>query len=90
MLGTLVFKKEAMGGGDIKMMAMVGGILGWKGILLTTFIGSLAGSMIGIFLILKKGGEWGSRIPFGPYLAFGAVLSLILGQEFLSWFLHSP
>lgn len=89
-LGTLVFKKEAMGGGDIKMMAMVGGILGWKGVLLTTFLGSLAGSVIGVFLILKKGGEWGSRIPFGPYLAFGAVLSLILGQELLTWFLHSP
>lgn len=89
-LGTLVFKKEAMGGGDIKMMAMAGGILGWKGVLLTTFIGSLAGSIIGISLILKKGGEWGSRIPFGPYLAFGTVLSLILGQELLSWYLRSP
>lgn len=88
-LGTLVFKKEAMGGGDIKLMAMVGGILGWKGVLLTTFIGSLAGSIIGISLILKKGGEWGSRIPFGPYLAFGTVLSLILGQELLSWYLHA-
>lgn len=82
-LGSAVFKKEAMGGGDIKMMAMVGGFLGWKGVLLTTFIGSLLGSIIGLFLILVKGKEWGSKIPFGPYLAFGAVITLLFGQELL-------
>jgi len=80
-LGKAVFKKDAMGGGDIKMMAMVGGVLGWKGILLTTFIGSLSGSVIGILLIMTKGKSWGSKIPFGPYLALGAVLSLFFGQE---------
>lgn len=88
-LGTAVFKKDAMGGGDIKMMAMVGGFLGWKGVMLTTFLGSLSGSVIGIFLILLKGKKWGSKIPFGPYLAFGAILSLMLGQEFLTWYLYA-
>ncbi len=88
-VGTAVFKKEAMGGGDIKMMAMVGGVLGWKGVFLTTFFGSLFGSVVGIIIIALKGKEWGSRIPFGPYLALGSLLSLLFGQKFLMWYLHA-
>jgi leader peptidase (prepilin peptidase)/N-methyltransferase len=88
-LGTAVLKKDAMGGGDIKMMAMVGGVLGWKGVILTTFLGSLLGSIIGIFLIIIKGKERGSKIPFGPYLSLGATFSLLLGQEFLAWYLYA-
>ncbi|MBI4687137.1 MAG: prepilin peptidase [Nitrospirae bacterium] len=88
-VGTAVFKKEAMGGGDIKMMAMVGGILGWKGVLLTTFFGSLFGSIVGIAIISIKGREWGSKIPFGPYLALGSLLSLFFGHKFLIWYLHA-
>jgi leader peptidase (prepilin peptidase)/N-methyltransferase len=86
-LGSLVFKKEAMGGGDIKMMSMLGGVLGWKGIILTTFISSLVGSLVGISLIISKGGKVSTKIPFGPYLALGALFSLFLGQEILIWFL---
>ncbi|MBI4839310.1 MAG: prepilin peptidase [Nitrospirae bacterium] len=88
-VGTAVFKKEALGGGDIKMMAMVGGFLGWKGVLLTTFLGSLFGSLIGLFLIAVKGREWGSKIPFGPYLALGSLVSLFSGQEILMWYLYA-
>lgn len=87
--GKLVFKKDAMGGGDIKMMAMLGGVLGWKGVILTTFVGSLIGSVIGITLIVLKGREWGGRIPFGPYLAAGALVSLLWGHELLRWYLHA-
>lgn len=87
--GKAVFKKDAMGGGDIKMMAMAGGVLGWQGVILTTFLGSLLGSVVGISLILLKGEKWGSRIPFGPYLACGAVISLFFGQEILSWYLYA-
>ena len=87
--GEKVFKKEAMGGGDIKMMAMVGGFLGWKGIILTTFLGSLFGSVIGIFMIIFRGRERGSLIPFGPFLALGAVVSLFFGQEIIIWYLFS-
>ncbi len=86
--GKMVFKKDAMGGGDIKMMAMVGGLLGWKGVILTTFGGSLLGSIIGVILIKLKGREWGSKIPFGPYLALGALISLLWGQEILVWYLY--
>ncbi len=87
-LGRIVFKKDAMGGGDIKMMAMVGGLLGWKAVILTTFLGSLIGSVAGVTLMILKGREAGSRIPFGPYLALGALASLLWGQEILEWYLY--
>jgi leader peptidase (prepilin peptidase)/N-methyltransferase len=80
-LGKAVFKKDAMGGGDIKMMAMVGGLIGWKGVFLTTFFASLFGSITGVSLILLKRKEWGARIPFGPYLALGSLVSLFWGQD---------
>ncbi len=86
-LGKAVFKKDAMGGGDIKMMAMLGGVLGWKGVLLTTFMGSLFGAIIGIALMLLKGEKRGSEIPFGPYLALAAIINLFWGQEILVWYL---
>ena len=87
-IGKAILKKDAMGGGDIKMMAMVGGLLGWKAIILTTFVGSLFGSIIGVALITIKGREWGSKIPFGPYLALGALVSLFWGNDILRWYLY--
>jgi leader peptidase (prepilin peptidase)/N-methyltransferase len=86
-VGSRIFKKEAMGGGDIKLMAMVGGFLGWEGVMLTTFIGSLSGAIIGVLMILFKGKEKGSRIPFGPFLALGSVITLFYGQEIFYWYL---
>ncbi len=88
LIGKMILKKEAMGGGDIKMMAMIGGLTGWKGIMLTTFMGSLLGSIIGISVIIIKGREFGSRIPFGPYLALGSLITLLWGQEILIWYLY--
>jgi leader peptidase (prepilin peptidase)/N-methyltransferase len=85
--GEKILKKEAMGGGDIKMMAMVGSVLGWKGIILTTFLGSLFGSVAGIIMMVFRGRERGSLIPFGPFLATGAAISLIFGQEIIFWYL---
>lgn len=87
-LGKALLKKDAMGGGDIKMMAMVGGLMGWKSVILTTFLASLLGSVIGITLIAVKGRRWGSRIPFGPYLALGSVITLFYGHELLMWYLY--
>jgi leader peptidase (prepilin peptidase) / N-methyltransferase len=87
-LSIKVLKKEGMGGGDIKMMAMLGGFLGWKAVILTTFLGSLFGSVIGIGLMAFRGREKGSLIPFGPFLALGAVVSLFFGQEILLWYLY--
>lgn len=86
--GEKILKKEAMGGGDIKLMAMIGGFLGWKGVILTTFFGSLFGSVIGIFMMLLRGREKGSQIPFGPFLALGAMVTLFFGQEIIIWYLY--
>jgi leader peptidase (prepilin peptidase)/N-methyltransferase len=81
-----VISKGGMGGGDIKMMAMVGAALGWKGVLLTTFSGSLLGSAAGIYLMAFRGRGRKTKIPFGPFLAIGALISLFFGQEISSWY----
>jgi leader peptidase (prepilin peptidase)/N-methyltransferase len=78
---------EAMGGGDVKLMGMVGSFLGWKGALLTIMIGSLAGSVVGVLLIALKRHKMGKYIPFGPFLAFGAVASAFFGPDIVSWYL---
>jgi len=80
--------RGGMGGGDIKMMAMVGAFMGWKSVLLTTFVGSLFGSMWGIFLMIFKGSGRKSKIPFGPFLAAGAVITLFFAQEIFRWYLR--
>jgi leader peptidase (prepilin peptidase)/N-methyltransferase len=85
--GSALFKKEALGGGDIKMMAMVGALTGWKGVLSTTFFGSLTGTIVGIFLMLLKGKKKETKIPFGPFLALGAAITIFFGQEILSWYI---
>ena len=87
-LSLMILKKEGMGGGDIKLMAMVGAFMGWKTVLLTTFLGSLLGAVIGVGLMVFRGREKGSLIPFGPFLAMGTLISLIFGQEILMWYLY--
>ncbi len=82
-----VISKGGMGGGDIKMMAMVGSFMGWKSVLLTTFIGSLTGSLFGLFLIIFKGKGRKTKVPFGPFLALGTLITLFYGQELLDFYL---
>ena len=84
-----VLSRGGMGGGDIKFMAMVGALMGWRAVLLTTFLGSLAGSVLGIFLMAVRGKGRKTKIPFGPFLALGALLTLILGQEIFWWYLRA-
>jgi leader peptidase (prepilin peptidase)/N-methyltransferase len=79
--------KGGMGGGDIKLMAMIGAFMGWKAIFLTTFIGSVTGSLAGIFLMIAKGRGRKSKIPFGPFLALGAVITLFFGNVIMDWYL---
>ncbi|HXX58924.1 MAG TPA: A24 family peptidase, partial [Thermodesulfovibrionales bacterium] len=83
-----VLSRGGMGGGDIKMMAMVGSFTGWKSVLLTTFAGSLFGSFVGLFLMVFRGKGRKTKVPFGPFLAFGALLTLFFGQELLALYLH--
>ena len=83
-LGEKVFRKEAMGGGDIKMMAMVGAFVGWKGVLLTIFGGSLLGTLIfvPITLILRQQ----KLVPFGVFLAAAAGLTFVFGDTVVQWY----
>ena len=83
-----VLSRGGMGGGDIKMMAMVGAFSGWKSIFLTTFAGSLLGSIAGIFLMVFKGKGRKTRVPFGPFLALGALITLFCGREILDLYLR--
>ena len=73
-LGKLVFRKEAMGFGDVKYMAMVGAVLGWRGVLLTFVIACLWGSLFGIgkVIVTRRMGY----VPFGPFLSVGALTML--------------
>jgi leader peptidase (prepilin peptidase)/N-methyltransferase len=82
-LGKHAFKKEAMGGGDIKMMAMVGAFVGWKGVFLTIFLGSIVGTVVfgPLALIGKK-----KDVPFGIFLAMGAAVTFLWGEAVLEWY----
>lgn len=83
-----LFKREGMGGGDVKLLAMIGAFLGWKAVILTIFLSSFIGSIIGITVMLIKGKDFKYAIPFGPFLALGAVISLFLGENLISWYLY--
>jgi len=78
---------EAMGGGDVKLMGMVGSFLGWKGALLTIMLGAFAGSIVGLGLIALKRHKMEKVIPFGPFLAAGAVAAAFYGSDIIAWYL---
>lgn len=79
-IGKLMFKQDAMGGGDIKLMAGVGAFIGWQRVLLAIFIAALIGSIIGITLIVTKKIKKRDMMPFGPSLAVGSTITLFLPQ----------
>ena len=83
-----VVSKGGMGGGDIKMMAMVGALMGWKSVLLTIFLGSLTGAAFGVVLMITQGKGRKTKIPFGPFLALGTVITLFFGQEIFAWYFY--
>ena len=74
---------DAMGLGDVKMLAMVGAFLGGWGVLLTAFFASVAGSLVGLALIVRKRGSLRTEIPFGVFLAMGAILAALAGTGLL-------
>jgi leader peptidase (prepilin peptidase)/N-methyltransferase len=81
--------REGMGGGDIKLLAMVGAFLGWQGVLLTLLLGSLVGSVIGVSIMVARGADAKLAIPFGPFLSIGAFVALFWGSAIVSWYLAS-
>ncbi len=82
-----LFKREGMGGGDVKLLAMIGAFLGWKPVILTILLGSLIGSIVGITVMIWKGRNFKYAIPFGPFLSMGAMVSLVYGERIIRWYL---
>ena len=79
--------REGMGLGDAKLLAMIGAFLGWKPMLLTVMVGAAVGSVVGLVLIALKRVRRDQYLPFGPFLALGAIVSLFFHQVVLSWYL---
>jgi leader peptidase (prepilin peptidase)/N-methyltransferase len=80
-------RAEGMGGGDVKMLAMVGAFLGWKLTLLTLVLSSLVGSVAGLTIIALRRGGLKSELPFGTFLALAGLAASIWGERILAWYL---
>lgn len=85
--GSKLFKKEAMGGGDIKLAAMIGAFFGWKLTLLSLFLSFFLGSIIGIIVLAASKDKSNNIIPFGPFIALGAMISMFWGNAIIHWYL---
>jgi len=84
----LQIPREAMGRGDLKFLAAIGAFLGWRAVLFSVFAGSLLGSFVGLATLLIGRRVWSAKLPFGPYLALGALLWMFIGQSLLSWYMR--
>lgn len=79
--------KQGMGGGDVKLLGMIGVFTGWEGVLFTIFAGSLLGSLVGIPWALFQRKNMQTAIPFGPFLALGAFIHILFGDMLIDWYL---
>jgi leader peptidase (prepilin peptidase)/N-methyltransferase len=75
----LITKREGMGGGDIKLLAMIGAFLGWQSLLFVLLVSSLTGAIVGVTIMLVRGQDMKYAVPFGPFLSLGAVAYLFFG-----------
>lgn len=89
---AVVIPREAMGFGDVKFIACIGAFLGWQAVIFTIFASSIVGAVVGGGALILSRGKAGAKIPFGPYLALGAVLWLAVGPAVVRWYfgLFSP
>ena len=84
----LLTHKEGMGGGDIKLLAMMGAVIGWQGVLFTIFVASAIGTVSGLLLMLKARKTMKLAIPFGPFLAIGATAYIFFGPQLIAWYFN--
>lgn len=82
----LVRREEGMGLGDVKMLALIGAFLGWKGLLVSLFFASLSGAAVGLALLPRRETGMKTQLPFGVFLALGALIALFFGQGIAAWY----
>lgn len=80
--------REGMGGGDIKLLAMIGAFVGWKGVILTLFVASVMGTIVGGTIALQRRADLKLAIPFGPFLAIGALCHVFYGPFLIDWYIE--
>ena len=81
-------KREGMGGGDIKLLAMIGAFCGIQGVIFALVLGSFAGALVGIPLMVVKGKDTKYAVPFGPFLSLGAIVYVLIGEAILYGYIH--
>lgn len=84
----LVRKEEGMGMGDVKMLSMIGAFLGWRAVLLTLVLASFSGAVIGVALMTARRETLRYALPFGTFLAIGASIAMLAGEQILGWYLQ--
>jgi leader peptidase (prepilin peptidase) / N-methyltransferase len=88
-LYEIITKREGMGGGDIKLLAMLGAFLGWKSLFFILFVSSLLGAVVGVSAMIMKGQDMKYAVPFGPSLSIAAVAYLFVGADVMNFlFFH--
>ncbi len=84
----LITKKEGMGGGDIKLLGMIGAFIGWQGVLFTIFVASAVGTISGLLVMLHQKKGLKLAIPFGPFLSIGAIAYVFMGSALITWYFN--
>jgi leader peptidase (prepilin peptidase)/N-methyltransferase len=79
--------KQGMGGGDVKLLGMIGIFIGWRGVVFTIFVSSLIGAIVGIAWIYFQKKDMKTAIPFGPFLSLAAIIYLFWGPSMITWYL---
>lgn len=83
----LVTKRDGMGGGDVKLLAMIGAVVGWQGVLFTIFVSAIVGTVAGLILMLKNRKSLSLSMPYGPFLSLGAILYIFFGEMVFTWYI---
>jgi leader peptidase (prepilin peptidase)/N-methyltransferase len=89
LIGEAYFRysgQEGMGGGDVKMLAMIGAFLGWKLVVLTLVLSSVAGSVVGALVIATRRGGMKHELPYGTFLALAALAASLVGERIVAWY----